>query len=185
MAKRFPMKSHENSFLRQSHAQFQSALSEGARVLFTDPLSDNTKQSQTRLLVAPTLLLVVSLSIVRITNAKFPFVETTISINGKSMGIVIAVLTACFLFSFAAQAILELKARSVLSDQFFLSRKELLDFHSKTVSQSFALDDEMREIWALEGPILTHYRLTDSYQNERLFRLVRNAPPASRAKKRV
>jgi hypothetical protein len=35
----------------------------------------------------------------------------------------------------------------------------------------------MREIWALEGPILTHYRLDDSCQNERLFRLVWNAPP--------
>jgi hypothetical protein len=61
------MKSHENSLLRQSNAQFQTALSESARVLLTDPLSDNTKQRQTRLLAAATLPLAVSLSVVSIT----------------------------------------------------------------------------------------------------------------------
>jgi hypothetical protein len=86
------------------------------------------------------------------------------------------IVAAYFLILFALQAILELQTRSSLSDQFFLFRKELFGEHSRSVSQCFALNDEMREVWAQDGPILTQYCLNYRYLNDRLFRLMRNVP---------
>jgi hypothetical protein len=94
---------------------------------FNRPSQRQYEEKANKLALATVLTLAVSLSGVRITNIKVPFVETTISIDRKSMGIVVAVVAAYFLILFALQAILELQTRSFLSDQFFLFWKELFD----------------------------------------------------------
>jgi hypothetical protein len=170
------MQSNEKSLVAQNNTQFQNALSKAARSLLNDPLSQSTKKRQARLLAASAVTWAASLSAVRITNFKMPVIDITVSIAGKSMGIVVAVITAYLLLSFAVQATLELKTRSFLTDQFFMRWQELFDANSSTVRQCLVLDDEMREIWAQEEPILTHYRVNHHYLSERLSRLMRKVP---------
>lgn len=170
------MASNENSLRAQNNAQFQNALSEATKSLLNDPLSESTKKRQAGLLAAGAVTWAASLSAVRITNFKIPWIDMTVSIDEKSMGIVVAVITSYFLLSFALQAALELETRSFLMDQFFLFWQELFDANSNTVRQCSVLDEEMREIWAQEEPILTQHRVNHSYLSERLLHLMREVP---------
>jgi hypothetical protein len=118
----------------------------------SDPLSESTKKRQAGLLAASVVTWASSLSAIRITNFKIPWFDMTVSIDGNSMGIVVAVITSYLLLSFALQATLELETRSFLTHQFFFFWQELFDANSSRVRQSLVLDDEMREIWAQEEP---------------------------------
>src|SRR5579862_8705051 len=128
------MTSQQSSLLTQSNDQFQNALSQSGSVILSNPLSDDTKKRQTRLLMAAAVTWAVSVSAVHITNFKIPWIDMTISINGRSMGTVVAVVTAYLLLVFVLQATLELGARSFSLEQFFLGWKELCDAHSSIVS---------------------------------------------------